>query len=222
MSVWLAIPSVRPVEQVEPFFKLWRERGYKLALVRQNEPVLADILIPTDTYLGYARSVNMLAVIIRAVDSKFEWLIAAGEDVEPVLDKLAQDIARECTENFKGTFGVMQPTGDRGGGGCIDNSSASAWIGKDFCRKMYGGRGPLCNNYSHYYVDTELQALAVEVGVHWQRPELTQKHDHWSWKHLPKLPPHLNEVKFNKGYELDTRMFSIRKQLGWPGSEPSD
>jgi hypothetical protein len=38
MSVWYCIPSKRPPEEAEKCLKLWRERGYKIALWVDSDP----------------------------------------------------------------------------------------------------------------------------------------------------------------------------------------
>ena len=47
------------------------------------------------------------------------------------------------------TFGVMQPTGDRWGErngiATIDRIAGSPWMGREFCRRMYHGSGPMYN-----------------------------------------------------------------------------
>lgn len=143
MSVWLCMPSARPPEEALPILNLWRERGYKIALlVDWNPPgcplhsrtVRGDVMLTAggkyapagDEYPGYAQSVNRLVSHVLKVDPDAQWIVAAGDDTEPDANHSAEEIARECELHFGavafgqetrvgGTFGVMQPTADRWG-----------------------------------------------------------------------------------------------------------
>lgn len=100
MSVWFAIPSVRPRAEAEPLLRLWADRGYKIALLRQGEPIGAELEIPTGEYLGWARSTNILAKRILQVDPEASWIVGGGDDYEPDLDHCADVIAAECARHF--------------------------------------------------------------------------------------------------------------------------
>jgi hypothetical protein len=88
-------------------------------------------------------------------------------------DAGAKQIAKECTAHFGGTFGVMQPTGDRWANGSIDRICGSPWLGREFCTRMYHGKGPMYGGYLHMFGDEELQHVATRLGVLWQRRDLT-------------------------------------------------
>ncbi len=222
MSVWFATPSIRPVEQADAIFQLWRDRGYKLALLRQGEPIAADIFVPADagTYLGVPVSINKLVSRILKADPNVEWIVHGGDDYEPDLNNEAEDIAKECGKHFGGTFGVMQPTGDRYGGGYIDTAAASGWMGAEYCQRMYAGRGPGWEGYRHMYWDAELQSVAELMGVFWQTQHLTQYHRHWTREANPQCPDFLKEVTFGEQFLADQRLYEHRKLLGFPGHDP--
>lgn len=76
------------------------------------------------------------------------------------------------------TLGVMQPTGDRFAGGCIDRICGSPWMGREFCERAYNGNGPLWPEFKHMFVDEHLQNVALKLGILWQRRDLTNFHDH--------------------------------------------
>ncbi len=108
MSVWFCIPSARPPEQVEPVLAQWRERGYKIALWR-DDFVLEGKPIPfEDTadmvyfgqYLGYAESVNFLASKIMQVEPSCDWIVTGGDDTLPDPNHTADQIAAQCSEKF--------------------------------------------------------------------------------------------------------------------------
>lgn len=135
MSVWFAIPSVRPRAEVVPILEKWADQGYKIALLRQGEPIGADLEIPTGEYLGWAKSTNLLAKRILEVDPRADWIVGGGDDYEPDLANHADAISLECRQyvynvhqdklgsvydahlraRVMDTFGIMQPTGDRWG-----------------------------------------------------------------------------------------------------------
>ena len=119
--------------------------GYKVAVLRElsdGRPETAHACLPTHTYIGWARSVNLLVASGLAHAPEAEWFVTGGDDYFPDPNKRAEDIAQECSAYFarlhagpeaaagvdlsakslaaacdgllKRTFGEMQPTGDRG------------------------------------------------------------------------------------------------------------
>lgn len=206
---------------------------------------LADILLSTpadstERYRGYARSVNALIAFVLQTDADAEWFIAAGDDTEPDLNHTADEIAFQCADHFamnKGsgsyrTFGVCQPTGDRygedeihlgsRGSAYIDRVCGSAWIGREFARRMYGGNGPLWPGYFHNYVDEELMEIALKMGVLWQRRDLTQKHNHWARtaKSRADMPKFLERANDPAEWKKAKQLFEDRKRAGFPGHKP--
>lgn len=147
---------------------------------------------------------------------------------------------REFLLRFMGfpsvTFGVMQPTGDRWGdsesarqtygadrGAIIDRIAGSPWMGREWCERSYLGNGPMWDGYHHLYADEELQEVAIKQGVFWQRPDLTQYHDH------PARGPkgysayhegHLAAINTETSWAVHRVTFEDRKAHGFPGSEP--
>ena len=247
MSVWLTIPSKRPPEEVEPVLKQWRERGYKIALWRDyvDAPADCNFLQRSLKYPGYAKAVNHLIGCLLDLQPDAEWFIAAGDDVLPDPNHTAEEIARKCRDHFEGLhqargfdrglapiykiglFGVMQPTGDRWGdknGAYIDRVAGSAWIGREFARRVNHGRGPLWPEYFHMFVDEELQEVATGFGVFWQCSDLTQLHQHWGRPHegeklgqASRMPAFLR--KANDQFAEARELFNRRKAQGFPGSE---
>lgn len=101
MSVWLCIPSKRPPEEAEQVFRVWRERGYKIALWRDEYESAFDSYIQViGAYPGYARAVNDLALRCLRAQPDCDWIVAAGDDTLPDPNKSADEIARECSEHF--------------------------------------------------------------------------------------------------------------------------
>jgi hypothetical protein len=126
--------------------------GYSVALWRDigSESVDCDYLRYGD-YPGYARAANSLIMDVLAMDTACDWVVTGGDDTDPDPTKRADVIAAECSYHFTegfwnqlgiqefSTFGVMQPTGDRFADGSIDRIAGSPWIGREFCKRAYGG-----------------------------------------------------------------------------------
>src|SRR5882757_8176987 len=94
LSVWLCLPSARPVAEVNAFIAAWHAMGYKVALVRDwvDLPDVGPNLNADYTlfsvpiwgkYPGYAISVNRLVSDVMAEDPGCDWIVAAGDDTLP-------------------------------------------------------------------------------------------------------------------------------------------
>jgi hypothetical protein len=283
MSVWLCLPSKRSAEETQPLFHLWHERGYKIAIQRDEEEVrtTATDLVIWRPYHGYAEAVNYLVKQVLAFDSTCDWVACAGDDTEPDPNHTAEEIAIQCKMHFYNhllpaegppqplrpqgsnlwteTFGVMQPTGDRWGdhpdkthafsprtsgrtelcvycghpfdnhrhstGALIDRVAGSPWMGRSFCERVNGGRGPLWPEYTHQFVDQELQEVAIKLGVFWQRPDLIHFHRHWGRGENGKLvdaatmPEFLREANSQAHWDKFKKLFYDRQAAGFPGHE---
>ena len=215
-------------------------------------------------YPGYAVAVNTLVRNVLSIDPECNWVVAAGDDTEPDLNHTADEIAAECEGFFLAlniargwptqsdpaphavpsvmhTFGVMQPTGDRFDGGQIDRICGSPWMGREFCRRINQGRGPLWPEYKHMFVDEELQHVAIKYGVLWQRPDLIHLHRHFARRDdsltSPAVgcreggvdlyggakkprPAFLDEANSGEHWSKYKGIFLARKAAGFPGSEP--
>jgi hypothetical protein len=127
------------------------------------------------------------------------------------------------------TFGVMQPTGDRFANGSIDKICGSAWIGREFAQRMYQGNGPLWHEYTRFWMDEELQAVAIQYGVFQQRRDLIHLHRWYgrasgaidSGTVTTEPPAHLAHQE--KLFQPERDIFNRRKHARptpFPGSEP--
>lgn len=178
MNIWFAVPSKRSPEEAETCLSKWREMGYKIALWRDvGDPEIPCDLLLVGEYKGYHNAVNALCREILARDPDAEWIVTGGDDMEPDPNKRAEVIAAECTEHFGGTFGVMQPTGDitAWSESHVDRICGSPWMGREFCRRMYGGNGPFWHSYYHMYGDEEMHEVCKSLGLLWNRSDLDRK-----------------------------------------------
>lgn len=226
MSVWFCIPSARPAAEAVSVLNEWKKAGYKIALLRQGENIHgADLSIPADKYLGWARSINVLAAEVLRVDPAANWIVSGGDDTLPDTNH-PEHIAADCFQHFNGTFGVMQPTGDRWAGGSIDRICGSPWLGREFCKRMYGGRGPMYQEYMHMFGDEELHYVASKLGVLWQRRDLSHLHKHYfrtdkdGVNYSAKIPAHMVEWNGRRHWTESQGLFQARKFAGFPGHEP--
>ncbi len=243
MSVWFVIPSIRPGGGTIP---LWRKRGYKVAVLRQGEPIDCEVQIPTGEYRGWAPSVNLLAKFVVEHDKHAEWIVTGGDDYEPEMNYAPERISIECASYFRAvkkqwdpTFGVMQPTGDRWGdtpasrkqygekrGAYIDRIAGSPWFGREWVKRAYGGNGPMFADYRHMYADEELKEVAEKLCVYWPRRDLIQLHNHWGrepgdkFADFRKCPDFLLPVNTQEHWHESQELFLERKAAGWPGHEP--
>ena len=226
MSVWFCIPSARPAVEAEPVFAKWRQMGYRIALLRQGDPIRAELVIPTHEYRGWAGSINRLARLVFGSDPHADWIVSGGDDTEPDPAHRADEIAAQSTAHFGGTFGVMQPTGDRWAGGSIDRICGSPWLGRQFCERMYQGGGPMYDGYLHMFGDEELQHVARGLGVLWQRRDLTHLHKHYfrtaddGVNLCARIPPHMQEWNSHKHWSESQSLFNSRRIAGFPGHKP--
>ena len=213
-DIWFATPSAN-VELASGTFKAWQEAGYKTAALIDPgcpEPSNVDLLVRCDHYYGYGWANNLLSSKLTDVD----WIVFGGDDGLPDPNHKPQDIARECTQHFNGTFGVMQPIGEEWLNRCIATFCGSPWIGKEFRRRANQGHGPYWEAYRHYYDDTELQNRAIAFNCFWQRSDLSHYHNHWT-RRLIDRPKHLIDKAALEAMSRD--LFLKRCVDGFPGSE---
>lgn len=227
MSVWLCIPSARPVAEVNRCMDQWRLMGYKIALWRdQIDSVKADYVI-VERYQGYPVAVNRLMRHVFATDTECDWCVTAGDDTTPDPLMTADTIAMQCTAHFGGSFGICQPTGDPWRdvqGRMIERIAGSPFIGREWARRAYQGQGPISELYRHCFNDEELQCVAIKYGVFWQRPDLTHHHENWARKdgatYEKDMPAFLADANSPEHWAKYKKIFTERKAAGFPGSEP--
>lgn len=220
--IYFAIPvAPADVARAGRTFALWQSRGYRTAAVLDNgapyPPEHCDMTLWAHEYRGWARAVNLLAGSL-----VYDWLVTGGADVLPDERYTAQQIAAECGARFGGTLGVMQPAGDSFGAiaaPAVDGMRAcvSPWIGREWIRKTYGGRGPMHDGYRHCYADGELWSVARRAGRLWWRGDLSQYHDHWT-RRGDAQPAHLAAQAEAHG-QADKALYFARLAAGFEGSE---
>jgi hypothetical protein len=223
MNVWYAIPSIRRAQDAMQVLNVWRGKGYKVAIQRDEgaEAPPAEMIVRRP-YTGYAEAVNHLVGLILKQDPMAQWIVTGGDDLLPDPDATPATVARECREHFEGTLGVMQPTGDRHledktGRCAAERVCISPWLGREWCERANRGNGPLWPEYFHCFVDEELHEVASREKRLWHRRDLTQYHEWYARKRGTPPPPHVAAVKAH-WVEAET-LFRRRKASGFPGSE---
>ncbi len=169
-------------------------------------------------YPGVWRAWNALAKACVACEG--EVCVLVGDDMEPDPVRSAGEIGKEFLERFPDGFGVMQPAGDRQGdiiGGRWNSQRicGSPWVGRAWVTFAYGGKGPVNGDYAAFFADEELKLVAEAGGVLWQRDDLTQKHLHWSWGHLPRQDYHARNQRY---WDADRALFETRKAKRFLGA----
>jgi hypothetical protein len=193
--------------------KEWKLLGYQTAVL-VNDPLGVDCGIGADRILvqskwkGFPVAANLLCHHLPA-----DIVVVVGDDIYPDTSTDAYSIGDTFLKRFPDLFGVMQPTGDDFASTSL--CAVSPWIGRAFIKKAYGGTGPYCEEYFHYFSDEELQKVASTMGVFQQRPDLAQFHDHWQ-RRGEQRPPHLSQAF--KMWRRDKIIFTHRKRDGFPGA----
>lgn len=199
---------------------MWQAKGYKVSVWRDPEkPILADIC-HTAPYPGHSMACNEMVRLALAVDPEAQWVVVPGDDIDPDPKHDPEDIVRECTEHFGGTFGVMQPTGDRWLNAGIEHICGSPWIGREFCEKINRGRGPFWPEYFHMWNDSEMQEVSKRLKILWQRPDLVHLHRHWMRETPGNPPAFLERANSRENWDAMREIFMRRKERGFPGHEP--
>jgi hypothetical protein len=216
VSAWFAIPSARRSEDAGPCLRAWRERGYLIALLRDDfEPdflELADHVVAPRRYQGWASAVNILARVVLEADPECRVLITGGDDVYPAPDHVTF-LEQQFVHHFNGTLGVMQPDGHLDWSPMAPQIAWSPWLGREWCLRANGGKGPLWPEYFHGWADLELRQVASRLGLFWSRPDLTQRHE----KHTSGLRP--GKKHADEHGAADREVYGRRQRRGFPGHE---
>ncbi|MFN0011208.1 MAG: nucleoside-diphosphate sugar epimerase/dehydratase [Phycisphaerales bacterium] len=194
----------------------WRDMGYRIAVLqgRERGEIPADITLWSDTYEGWPHAVNHLCAHV--VPRSASIVVAGGDDMLPDPVRRAHDIAAEFFERFPDGFGVLQPQGDAFNGSRF--YCGSPWLGRGWIDHAYGGHGPIPTGYRHNWADNELYWVAKCLGVLWERPDLSQYHDHFARSGGEK-PGYWRENAEGHDRE-DVQRFLTRAWSHFPGHEP--
>lgn len=214
-EVWFAIPSASP-EMCRRNLRLWKERGYRIALLQDAvrfEAPEADRIVQVDEYRGWAWSVNLLCREV--VPRSATLVVTGGDDMRPDPNHSAEALAEEFYGRFADGFGVMQPHGD--GYLRAKDYCGSPFFGRRWVETMYGGRGPVFEGYYHNWCDNEIYWVSRCLGVLWSREDLSHHHEHFT--RLPRAQGEFRQ-KIDACDRADCQLFLSRKWTGFPGHEP--
>lgn len=211
INVWVGWPSVS-VEKSKKCNDLWQSLGYKTCVLMDgdNRPDLVGSNLPILQYKwdGFPRAANM---ICKGVPGDVVVLI--GDDIFPDKRFKPVDLLDRFLKRFPDTMGVVSPTGDKFGS--IENCCIAPWIGRKFIQTAYGGSGPYCEQYFHYYSDAELQCVARKYNCFEKWPDVSQYHDHWQ-RREEKRPAYLQRAL--ERFSPDQALFEQRKKDGFPNA----
>lgn len=215
LNVWYAIPSANYARCMS-CFDAWEAQGCRCAVLLDFGALIprnAEVFLQPREYPGYFASVNQLAFHLLERHGA-DIVVAGGDDMFPDPKRTAQEIAEQYLARFPDGFGVMQPTGDDLDG--TDRICGSPWFGRGWIQRANGGRGPFWPEYRAFFGDEELKTVAEAQGVLWQRPDLVQRHEHWS---RPGAAPKTAYQARNDGlWNRDETIFKVRRGRGFPGS----
>lgn len=214
-EVWLALPSNNYPMAVKTL-AAWKAQGYMIAILTDGATppppavlALADRHVaPWQEYHGWVRSANYL--IAEVVPKDAPVVVVAGDDMYPDEQLRASGILQLFRDRFPDLLGIMQPTGDDLDG--TDRICGSPWLGREFIKRVNGGRGCLWHEYFTFYSDEELFEVSRLLGLLWQNPSLKQYHAHWQRIGAPQT-----NVKAHGYWEQDKELFRGRKAAGFPG-----
>lgn len=192
--------------------------GYRIAVLQDRErfEAPADVIVTADRYPGWGATVNRL--FREVVTEACPVIVSGGDDMLPDPDHSAGELAEQFIERFAGTFGVMQPTGDE-----FEQTGTicgSPWLGRAWMERMYRGHGGMPECYVHNWADEELYWVAKCSGRLWQRPDLTQRHEHF--RRRGESAPDYWIDSAARHDERDCLTFIARRAAGFPGAEPVD
>lgn len=215
-EVWFAIPSAS-VARCRQNLPLWREKGYRIAVLQNVErgEIPADIVEWSDTYPGWAESINILCR--RIVPRSAGLVVSGGCDMQPDPRHTADELAAQFFERFPDGFGVMQPHGDSFMQ--ARHYCGSPFLGRAWIDTMYGGTGPMHGGYRHNWADNELYWVARCLGALWERPDLSHFHAHFTRDGGEEKPAWWvsNVERYDR---QDLELFIRRKWTRFPGHEP--
>lgn len=203
----------------------WKAMGYLTGVYRDigTTETCGSFLEWRGPYNGYWDACNHMANILVNGQEQATIVIFAADDIDPDPDRTCQELSSEFIDRFPDYFGVMQPCGDRQG---IDASGrpaaericGSPWLGREWVKRAYQGRGATDARYFHFYGDESLYEVAKRAGVLWMRPDVVHYHRHWSWGHEPQQQYQKRNSRDH--WQKDKALFYDEKAAGFPGSAP--
>jgi hypothetical protein len=212
------MPTAAAVDVANAAVCKWQERGYKVAVFRDDgaPPVDADLLIK-GVYASYPAAIQDLHLWIAGKVPDVQVIVAGADDLLPDPKYEPGQLEVQFVEHFRGTFGVMQPTGDKYAG--WRDNAISPWLGLDWCKRINGGKGPYWCGYHHLYSDRELCTVATKLDVYWMNPAVTQLHEHWTRGYPDRLLWAARQ-RIKDREAADKALYYRREREGFPGSEP--
>lgn len=198
--------------------------GYAVAVTRKEPDLAVDMMLNLPRYLGLWATTNLLTREVLERDPECVVVVTGGDDVFPDGSKPADEIAAEFVDHFRGTLGVMQPTGgrpwskglDQRGRSVVERCAWSPWMGREWCHRAYRGLGPTWEGFWHYFGDAFLQLTAERLDLFWQRRDVCQEHLTWKTHEGGVRPMHL--LRANDTWKRDKELFDAISDPEWPGA----
>lgn len=226
MSVWYAIPSARPLAEAQACFEAWAAIGCRTAAVRDDPRdahwLKVDLCVALPKYPGWAGSINHLAKQILELDPGCAVVATGGDDVWPDAEFPAERMERELVDHFGGTLGVIQPIGGEpwtreviDGRNVMERIAWAPWLGRAWCERGYGGRGPMWPEYWHMFADQDLWTVARLLDLYWERRDVKQEHRCWKMAgYRTDRPAFLEHA--DAAWHSDKAIYMARKAADFP------
>lgn len=144
-----------------------------------------------------------------------------GDDMDPP-EQGAEYVADAYLDRFPEGLGVMQPCGDPNGMDGFNTPAAaricgSPVMGPGWIERGYEGNGPFCTSYVAFYADEDLWHVAKNLSLLELKPDMTHKHNHWSYGLMARQPYH---ERAQENWTHDQETFQKRQAENFPNSNP--
>jgi hypothetical protein len=246
-NVWVVIPS-RNIERAKSAVKIWQTAGYKVCCIfdmdttipnrvdefnsifqkyGDKKPIdicVKDKIAGADSELIYKKFPGYWLACneeVRILANESKTIVLAADDMEPDPNKHPSDIEKEIYEKYPDGYCVMQPTGDdKNGMDGVWRICGSPWFGIGWIREAYEGKGPCPLPPFAFYGDEHIFNVSKNQGVLWQRPDLSQFHNHWC-RTDSKKTKRLDYQITNSDlwWDKDQKWFFDQRDKNFPGSE---
>ncbi len=188
-----------------------------------------------------------------AGDDEWSWRSRLPEATNAVLhNKYPSDLPKYSTFGVMQPTGDPWSDNHPGEKRLIRRVAGSPWLGREWCERANKGRGPLwpggltclgcrgegigckeCDwtgktkGFYHMFADETLQCVATQLGVFWQREDLTHHHEHWGrpkpgerMGHRANMPAFLEKANSEEEWNRSKAEFERLKADGFKECMP--
>lgn len=213
MNIWVSMVSGN-AELAETNGQKWKDAGFKLFADIEHGKVRCADLTVIRTYDGHPRSSNQ--AIADCIELGADIVLNVNDDMFPI-NLTTTDLIKAWAFAFgESTLGVMQCAGDMWGG--MAWAAVCPAVGRDYAKRINGGKGLYWHEYDHYFADQEIRDVAMRCEKYVQHPTLMIYHDHHTRGGRDGLSE-MNREHTRAKHEHDRRIYEARRSANFPGSE---